>query len=215
MKIESSRQTWTEQSKEDWRSQKDICRHSQFPVKCSYFACDPGYSHWTGRRQVCSLTSGSPGVVTLHSSAAPASSRPGVSTVELTRRPPSTELWNIRLEEPCSDRHWHWPESGCGSAAGHFSTMTPCDWAGPPGPVSNILFLLLLLFITCWPRTPAFVTRPPRGEHPCGESGQRAAALEIRGLQLIMQMPRKLCSTGSNIKYTSLQLRFVLLFPEV
>ena len=52
------------------------------------------HSHWTGSCQACSLSWERPGVVARHTSSAPASPRPGVIRVELTRRPPSTELWN-------------------------------------------------------------------------------------------------------------------------
>ena len=52
------------------------------------------HSHWTGSCQACSLSWDRPGVVARHTSSAPASPRPGVIRVELTRRPPSTELWN-------------------------------------------------------------------------------------------------------------------------
>ena len=57
-----------------------------------------GYLHWTGRCQVCSLTSVRPGVLTRHSSSAPASPRSGVIRVEVTRRLPSTELCKQRPE---------------------------------------------------------------------------------------------------------------------
>ena len=114
MKIESSWQTWTEQSNEDCELLTEPKRHLEgIPSPLSNI---PGYSHCTGRRQVCSLTSGSPGVVTRHSSAAPASSRPGVSTVELTRRPPSTELWTHQIRGGAELRAtltWVWVWVSC------------------------------------------------------------------------------------------------------
>ena len=94
-----------------------------------------GYLHWTGRCQVCSLTSGRPGVLTRHSSSAPASPRSGVIRVEVTRRLPSTELCKQRPEVTHCTVRPDSPGSGCGSAAGHFSTMTLCDWVGLPAPV--------------------------------------------------------------------------------
>lgn len=47
-------------------------------------------------------------------------------------RPPRSSANMETLEAPCTLRDW--PGSGCGSASSHFSTMTPCDWAGPLGP---------------------------------------------------------------------------------
>ena len=50
--------------------------------------------------------------------------------------------------------------------------------SGAPDLLFTTDYWHLLLFIAAWPRTPAAGTRPPRGEHPCGESGLRAAALK-------------------------------------
>ena len=176
-----------------------------------------GYLHWTGRCQVCSLTSGRPGVLTRHSSSAPASPRSGVIRVEVTRRLPSTELCKQRPEVTHCTVRPDSPGSGCGSAAGHFSTMTLCDWVWRPAPViCYYQWLLTFMIVYC-----CLTSHSSRRDTPTtrGTSVRRIwteiGGTEIRGLQLIMQMLRKLCSTGSNIKYTSLQLRFVLLFPEV
>ena len=98
------------------------------------------YSHWTGRRQVCSRTSARPGVLARHSMAAPASPMSGVSTVELTRRPPDRELCKHVRDER---RLLHQSGTDLGLGAGQLLPIFP-PWhlvirPGPPDLVLTIL----------------------------------------------------------------------------
>ena len=85
------------------------------------------------------------------------------------------------------DQRWHttqWGLTHLGLGVGQLLAIFP-PWHSVIGSGSpHLLFVIisdywqLWLFISAWPRTLAAGTRPPPGEHPCGESGLRSAALK-------------------------------------